>query len=127
MDVESPSDLDAVRASYDAVADNYVQLVGDPGPWHRAALEAFAEQVRDVGPVLDAGCGPGRVAGLLRDHGVDVVGIDLSSSMIGHARPEELTAMTAAAGLDVVVEIRVDAESSSELPGAIVCARRPGA
>lgn len=214
MDVESTSDLDAVRASYDAVADNYVQLVGDPGPWHRAALEAFAEQVRNVGPVLDAGCGPGRVAGLLRDHGVDVVGIDLSSRMIDHARrlrpditfrvasvtdvdldpeslggvlgwwswfnlprdvlpaviatmahalrpggllmigthrgdgdvertrcygdvpvawttrlyrPEELTAMTAAAGLDVVVEIRVDAESSSELPGAIVCARRPGA
>lgn len=212
MDVESPSDLDAVRASYDAVADNYVQMVGDPGPWHRAALEAFAEQVRDVGPVLDAGCGPGRVAGFLRDRGVDVVGIDLSPRMIDHARrqcpditfdiasvtdvdlapqslggvlgwwswfnlprdvlpavvarmadalrpggllmagthrgrgdvartrcygdvpvawttrlyePEELTAMFTAAGLDVVVDIRVDADSGSALPGVILCAQRP--
>ncbi|MBT0567411.1 methyltransferase domain-containing protein [Williamsia sp. CHRR-6] len=80
------SDLDAVRASYDAVADNYVDMVGDPGPWQRVALEAFAEQVRDVGPVLDAGCGPGWVAGLLHERGVDVSGVDLSPRMVEHAR-----------------------------------------
>ncbi|MEH3153972.1 MAG: class I SAM-dependent methyltransferase [Gordonia paraffinivorans] len=88
MAVDRPADLDAVRASYDAVADNYVAMVGDPGPWHRAALEAFAEQVRGVGLVLDAGCGPGRIAGFLRDRGVEVAGIDLSPRMIDHAREQ---------------------------------------
>ena len=50
-------DLDAVRASYDRVADNYVAMgMGDLGltPWLRAALTAFAEDVRGLGPVLDA-------------------------------------------------------------------------
>ncbi|GAB2477881.1 class I SAM-dependent methyltransferase [Jatrophihabitans fulvus] len=75
-----------MRASYDAVADNYVAMVGDPGPWLRAALDAFAEQVRDVGPVLDAGCGPGWITGYLHARQVDVWGIDLSPRMIEHAR-----------------------------------------
>lgn len=84
-----PTDLDAVRASYDAVADNYVAMgMGDLAtePWLRAALDVFAEQVRDLGPVLDAGCGPGGISRHLRDRGVDVSGIDLSPRMIEHAR-----------------------------------------
>jgi SAM-dependent methyltransferase len=84
--IETPADLDAVRASYDAVADNYVNMVGDPGPWLRAALDAFAEQVRDVGPVLDAGCGPGWITHHLHRQGVDVSGVDLSPRMVDHAR-----------------------------------------
>lgn len=86
VNIESPIDLNAVRASYDAVADNYVAMVGDPGPWARSALDAFAEQVRDIGPVLDAGCGPGWIAGYLHAKGVNVSGIDLSPRMIEHAR-----------------------------------------
>ena len=65
MNTEAPADLDTVRASYDAVADNYVAMVGDPGPWLRSALDAFAEQVREIGPVLDAGCGPGWISDYL--------------------------------------------------------------
>lgn len=87
--VELPADLDVVRASYDAVADNYVSMgVGalDTEPWLRAALTAFAEQVRDVGPVLDAGTGPGETTALLHALGVDVWGIDLSPRMVDHAR-----------------------------------------
>lgn len=87
--LDSSAELDAVRASYDAVADNYVSMqVGDlgPVPWLRAALSAFAEQVRGVGPVLDAGCGPGTTCAYLRDLGVEVRGIDLSPRMIEHAR-----------------------------------------
>lgn len=38
MEINSPADLNAVRASYDAVADNYVAMIGDPGPWLRTAL-----------------------------------------------------------------------------------------
>jgi SAM-dependent methyltransferase len=84
--VNAPSDLEVVRASYDAVADNYVQMIGDPGPWLRAALDAFSEQVRAIGPVLDAGCGPGWISDYLHRNGVDVSGIDLSPRMIDHAR-----------------------------------------
>jgi SAM-dependent methyltransferase len=88
MDTASPPDLEAVRASYDAVADNYVAMVGDPGPWLRSALDAFAEQVRGIGPVLDAGCGPGWIADYLHRGGVDVSGIDLSPRMIELARQQ---------------------------------------
>src|SRR3954468_17162336 len=47
--VSPPADLELVRGSYDRVADNYVAMqVGDlaPHPWLRAALTAFAEDVR---------------------------------------------------------------------------------
>jgi SAM-dependent methyltransferase len=82
-------DLADVRASYDRVADNYVAMgVGDLGltPWLRAALSAFAEDVRELGPVLDVGCGPGTVTAFLSGLGLDVSGVDLSPRMVSHAR-----------------------------------------
>jgi SAM-dependent methyltransferase len=87
--MEQPADLDAVRSSYDRVADTYVELgMGDlgPQPWLRAALAAFAETVRGLGPVLDVGCGPGTVTAHLTRLGLDVRGVDLSPRMIEHAR-----------------------------------------
>jgi SAM-dependent methyltransferase len=87
--VRQPSDLDAVRESYDRVADTYVELeAGDlaPRPWLRAALAAFAEEVRGLGPVLDVGCGPGNVTAHLAQLGLDASGVDLSPRMIEHAR-----------------------------------------
>ena len=84
-----PADLDAVRTSYDEVADNYVAMgMGDLSstPWLRAALTAFAEAVRDLGPVLDVGCGPGTVTAFLTGLGVDASGVDLSPRMVEHAR-----------------------------------------
>jgi SAM-dependent methyltransferase len=55
-------------------------------PWLRAALAAFAEEVRGLGPVLDVGCGPGTVTAHLAGLGLDVSGVDLSPGMIEHAR-----------------------------------------
>lgn len=84
-----PLDLESVRRSYDAVADNYVtMLAGElgPFPWLRAALDAFTEEVKDLGPVLDVGCGPGIISAYLADRGVPVSGVDLSPRMIEHAR-----------------------------------------
>lgn len=78
-----------VRTSYDRVADEYVtRIAGELAhkPLDRRLLEAFAGRVRAVGPVYDLGCGPGHVALYLRDRGVDVAGIDLSSAMVEAAR-----------------------------------------
>lgn len=91
--VPRPADLDAVRDSYDRVADNYVEMVattefGDirEQPWLRAAMDVFADAVAGLGPVLDVGCGPGTVTGYLAERGLDVSGVDLSPRMIEHAR-----------------------------------------
>ncbi|WP_380164029.1 class I SAM-dependent DNA methyltransferase [Jannaschia sp. R86511] len=87
--MEQPADLDQVRDSYDRVADAYVDLaVGrlEGEPWLRAALDAFAEGVAGLGPVLDVGCGPGHVSAHLASRGLDVRGVDLSPRMVEHAR-----------------------------------------
>jgi SAM-dependent methyltransferase len=105
--VQQPSDLDAVQASYDRVADNYVGLgMGElgPYPWLRAALAAFAEAVGGLGPVLDVGCGPGTVTAHLARLGLDVSGVDLSPRMIEHARrrhPGLRFAVASATALDL--------------------------
>jgi SAM-dependent methyltransferase len=105
--VQQPSDLDAVRASYDRVADNYVELGMDdlgPYPWFRAALATFAEAAGGLGPVLDVGCGPGTVTAHLARLGLDVSGVDLSPRMIEHARrrhPGLRFAVASATALDL--------------------------
>lgn len=88
-----PDDLADVRESYDRVADDYVRMVAETGlgdvrshPWLRSAMDVFADAVRDLGPVLDVGCGPGTVTGYLAERGVDASGVDLSPRMVDHAR-----------------------------------------
>lgn len=87
----TPSYLGAVRASYDAVAVDYVEFVKDPAaldPLSRAMLGAFGEVVREagLGPVVDVGCGPGKVTAYLAELGVDVFGVDVSGRMVQLAR-----------------------------------------
>jgi ubiquinone/menaquinone biosynthesis C-methylase UbiE len=75
------------RVLYDTVAADYAELLKDALstlPHDRALLGLFAELV-SPGPILDAGCGPGSVAGYLHDLGCDVQGVDLSSGMIEQA------------------------------------------
>lgn len=81
---------DAVRAVYDAAADDYDRRHGDArserrfriidAPQHRAA--------RGAGRVLELGCGTGRLLA-----GVDArvrIGIDISPGMLRHARARGL-------------------------------------
>jgi SAM-dependent methyltransferase len=90
--MDEAGDLSTTRAVYDATADTYVASVGTEindsfeAPVDQAILLAFAEMVPEGGTVLDAGCGPGRVAALLARRGLDVVGVDLAPGMVTVAR-----------------------------------------
>ena len=74
-----------IRTAYDTVAVSYAELVQD-GPAFEAPLLDLFGKLAGAGPVLDVGCGPGRVVGLLADRGLPVIGIDLSPGMIEVAR-----------------------------------------
>ena len=63
---------------YDAWADQLI--AGSPV---EGDAEFYVEQARRLGgPVLDVGCGTGRIAIALAEQGVDVVGLDLSAPML---------------------------------------------
>jgi SAM-dependent methyltransferase len=51
-----------------------------------AMMAAFADLVRDHGPVADLGCGPGRLTAHLTTLGLPAFGIDVSPKMIELAR-----------------------------------------
>lgn len=77
-----------VRAAYDTVAADYARAMPDTGPEHPldlAVLDTFVARV-DGHPVLDAGCGAGRISRYLTDRGGRVVGVDLSPQMISQGR-----------------------------------------
>jgi ubiquinone/menaquinone biosynthesis C-methylase UbiE len=78
-----------LSTSYDRVAADYTADIADElagKPLDRALLQAFAEQVGTLAPVADLGCGPGHVAALLAECGIEVEGFDLSQGMIDQAR-----------------------------------------
>ncbi|MER6594858.1 methyltransferase domain-containing protein [Micromonospora purpureochromogenes] len=86
-----PDFLTATRTSYDTMVADYIEFVRDElaaRPLDRAILAAFAELVLadGGGPVLEVGCGPGRITRHLHDLGLDAAGLDLSPGMIAHAR-----------------------------------------
>lgn len=76
------------RATYQRMALDYTRRIDD----YAAADEAerfarMAAPSRYAGPrILDAGCGPGRDAALLRLAGAEVVGLDLARAMLHQAR-----------------------------------------
>lgn len=82
----------------------------------RAGMDVHGEAklVMSLGPrnVLDAGCGTGRVAINLAERGIEVVGVDMDSSMIAEARrrapdlvwiEHDLADLDLGCGFDVVV------------------------
>lgn len=76
------------RLAYDTVAEAYARLLADDlagATWDRDVLAAFARAV-PPGPVLDAGCGPGRITAHLAGGGLTVHGLDLSPRMVAVAR-----------------------------------------
>ena len=87
--VSDTSGRDRTRRSYDEVATEYRDRIGDElagKPLDRALLTALVEQAGEGAPVADLGCGPGHVTGWLADHGARAVGVDLSPEMLAIAR-----------------------------------------
>jgi len=79
--------IGSIRESYDRLAEEYANHLFNElqnKPFDRNLLERFAAGVS--GQVCDMGCGPGHVARHLRDAGVTVSGLDLSTQMLGQAR-----------------------------------------
>jgi SAM-dependent methyltransferase len=84
-----PSPIDAIRTSYDRVADAYAEAIFDElknKPFDCNLLHGFAAATAGRGKVCDMGCGPGQVARFLQAEGADVFGIDLSAGMIEQAQ-----------------------------------------
>ena len=79
---------DDFRSSYDAVAELYAQTFFDElsrKPFDRELLDAFVALVPKAS-ALDVGCGPGHVGRYLSERAMDVVGVDLSPTLIEVAR-----------------------------------------
>lgn len=79
----------SIRENYDRLAVAYARHYCkelESKPFDREILSRFATEVAGRGEVCDMGCGPGHVAGYLRDAGASVFGLDLSPQMLEQAR-----------------------------------------
>jgi len=78
-------------SAYDSIADWYATKMqeGGAGAW---AFPILLERLGDLRAqhVCDLGCGEGRIARLLAQHGASVVGIDRSASLIQAALRQEV-------------------------------------
>jgi len=77
------------QTSYDQVAAEYAEKFKDEmddKPFGRDCLDRLAQEVGDLGPICDMGCGPGQIARYLHRQGVDTLGVDLSPRMIAEAQ-----------------------------------------
>ncbi|CAH0241978.1 class I SAM-dependent methyltransferase [Microbacterium sp. Bi128] len=99
--------LDETRLLYDTVADTYARVLPDlraEAPSDRDLVARFAATVPagDL-PVLDAGCGTGRMLPYLADLGLSpLAGVDLSPAMATHARRLAPEAAIHVAALDAL-------------------------
>ncbi len=88
-----------LRAYYDAFSESYD--AGRGAGYHKLIDEQAAELVRRVGEgkrVLEVGCGTGLILGRVARIARDVIGVDPSPGMLGHARRRGLSVLLAEAG-----------------------------
>lgn len=85
------TDTDRTRRFYDTVAAAYAAALPDTraeAPLERGMIAQFVADLSDgEGPVVDAGCGTGRLLAHLATLGASpLAGVDLSPAMAAHAR-----------------------------------------
>jgi len=88
MRVMSDEDAQAA-AAYEAMAENYAADLEDESPWNSLyERPAVLSMLPDVAGkrVLDVGCGTGPLSAWLASHGAEVIGFDVSTSMVGLAK-----------------------------------------
>jgi len=81
--------LNNTQSSYDTVAPEYAERFKDEmddKPFDRNCLDRLAQDVGNLGPICDLGCGPGQIARYLHRKGVPTLGVDLSPNMIAEAQ-----------------------------------------
>ena len=95
MNASDRGAADRLRRAYDAVAPDYDrQMSGDA--WMRQVLwDHYLRRFRPGQRVLDVSCGTGTDAIFLAQHGISVVGIDLSPGMIAALREKVAAAKVA--------------------------------
>jgi SAM-dependent methyltransferase len=79
---------DDTRESYDRVAQQYADRIAtelQSKPFDREFLDGFAATVKELGRVVELGCGPAHVAAYLATRGVDIAGLDVSPAMVAQA------------------------------------------
>lgn len=79
--------LERTRVAYDTVAVDYARILAVGCPSDRVDREVLARFGAGLrGPVVEVGCGPGRMTGPLVRLGLNVRGMDLSPEMVAEAR-----------------------------------------
>ena len=91
-----PPDRGAIGSTYNRIAPHFAQTRQAPWP----EVESFVRDAGDVNRALDLGCGNGRHLALLGEVASDVIGIDLSRTLLRIARNHDTEAQTVQA--DVV-------------------------
>ncbi|QXC62236.1 methyltransferase domain-containing protein [Aquihabitans sp. G128] len=79
--------MEPVEQAYGAMAERYIEAFGHRDQVHPGDLALIVGHLGTlVGPVLDAGCGPGHLTAHLRSLGVASTGIDLVPAFLDHGR-----------------------------------------
>lgn len=79
--------MEQVRDAYGAISERYIGLFDHIGAIDTHDLALIERHLGHLtGPVVDVGCGPGRLTAHLHTLGVDARGIDLTPEFVTHAR-----------------------------------------
>jgi len=81
--------LDKIERLYDTVAKEYSETFSgehEKKPKDQEILLRFSQEVGDIRPVWDFGCGPGQTTKYLKDLGIEISGLDLSEKILEQAR-----------------------------------------
>ncbi len=76
-----------LKSTYNRIAEDW-HKDHTKDSWWTEATDTFISLLKPGSPVLDVGCGSGVKAKYLIEHGLNVVGIDLSEKMIDIAKRE---------------------------------------